>query len=192
MQQFHLIITWSMPYILLYSSLCPLASGHSSQLPQKMLWRERVTMRWELFVKHKKCLLAFLWRFSSKYLHSDKPNCSNETLLWQWYLKKSWPASESLFFGHIYVRLCCFFFTHLLSGEFAQKTLLWTWRWWSCLQPTSGHVTFKINSTTSGQVTFKINSSNSIISRRARHGVANLLWWWKAAAVWIQRRSLEV
>ena len=71
-------------------------------------------MRWELFVKHKKCLLAFLWRFSSKYLHSDKPNCSNETLLWQWYLKKSWPASESLFFGHIYVRLCCFFHTFTL------------------------------------------------------------------------------
>ena len=33
LQQFHLIITWNMPFILLYSSLCPLTSSHSSQLP---------------------------------------------------------------------------------------------------------------------------------------------------------------
>ena len=109
----------------------------------------------------------------------------------------------------MYVRLWSFYFTHFLSGEVVQKRLLWTWAWSRCLRPTWGHVsvTFKTNFTISGQVTFKTNSTisrqvtfktnstitfYSIISRRGRHRVANLLWWWKVAANWIQRRSLEV
>ena len=121
----------------------------------------------------------------------------------------------------MYVRLWSFYFTHFLSGEVVQKRLLWTWAWSRCLRPTWGHVsvTFKTNFTISGQVTFKTNSTiswqvtfktnstisrqvtfktnstitfYSIISRRGRHRVANLLWWWKVAANYIQRRSLEV
>ena len=65
LQQFHLIITWNMPFIFLNSSLCPLTSGHSSQLLLWMLGRERVTMRWELFVKQK-MFVGFLVTFFIK------------------------------------------------------------------------------------------------------------------------------
>ena len=115
------------------------------------------------------------------HFYSYRPHCSNEIL--PWYIKKS------LFFV-CYVRLSCGYFTCILSGKVAQKRPLWAKRWWSCLQPTSRPVTFKI--TVSRQVTFKIISTTSIISRRGGHRVADLLWWCKVAPNWFQRRSLEV
>ena len=71
-------------YTSFYSSPCHLIS---SQLPPKMLWRERVTMRWEPFVKHRKYLLVFLWHVSYKCLQSSNV-CETQFSVGCWFSLK--------------------------------------------------------------------------------------------------------